>query len=385
MAGRIELTGITWDHSRALPPLVAAAQRYGELHPGVHIRWEKRSLHEFGHMPIDQLAGRFDLIVIDHPWAGHCFARGLVLDLRPLLAAGQWEDLAANSVGPSFGSYVYEGKLLAVPVDAATPAPSFRPDLLARRGLAPPRTWKELLALADAGRAVMPGFPADLFLNWTMLVAALGGGPCAGPERVSDRAAGVEAAGMLRRLAEKMPADILGWNPIAVAERMTRTDDFAHCASAYSYNNYCRPSFTDRPLRYGRLPVLDGGTPLRSVVGGTGIALTPRCTQPGAALDFALFAGSAAVQRGVYACAGGQPSRREAWDDAALNALAGGFFSAARHDQENAIVRPRYDGYVPLQEEAGVPLQKVLRGGLDPARAWEEIDAAYRRSLPPGT
>jgi hypothetical protein len=33
----VELTGLTWDHTRGYVPLVAAAQRVGELHPGMTI------------------------------------------------------------------------------------------------------------------------------------------------------------------------------------------------------------------------------------------------------------------------------------------------------------------------------------------------------------
>jgi multiple sugar transport system substrate-binding protein len=64
------LRGITWNHSRALPPLVATAQRFEEQHPGVRIQWEKRSLHEFGHADLATLAHTFDLLVIDHPMVG---------------------------------------------------------------------------------------------------------------------------------------------------------------------------------------------------------------------------------------------------------------------------------------------------------------------------
>ncbi|MBU3666797.1 MAG: carbohydrate ABC transporter substrate-binding protein [Chthoniobacterales bacterium] len=376
----LELTGITWNHSRALPSLVATAQRYEELHPGVRIRWEKRSLHEFGHMPIDELARRFDLIVIDHPWAGCCFARGLVHDLAPLLSAAQRTDLEANSVGPSFESYLYESKLLAIPIDAATPTPSCRPDLLQRHSLKFPETWSELVALADAGHAVMPGFPADLFLNWSMLVAALGGEIAADPERICDPASGRGAMDLLRRLAEKMPAKIHEWNPIAIAEHMTRGDDIALCAFAYSYGNYCRPSFAARPLRYGPLPKLDDGRPLRSIVGGTGIAVSKKCPEVNRALDYALFTGSAAVQAGIYTLAGGQPSRREAWVDPSLGFVTGGFFRDSLADQEHCLVRPRYDGYVPLQEEAGVPLQQYLRGEATADRVWDEINKRYRDS-----
>jgi multiple sugar transport system substrate-binding protein len=380
----IELTGITWDHSRALPPLVATAQRYEELHPGARIRWEKRSLHEFGHMPVDVLAQRFDLVVIDHPWAGFAFAHGLFHDLAPLLTEAQHSDLEKNSVGPSFKSYLYEGKLLAVPIDAATPTPSWRPDLLQAARVAVPERWSDVVALADQGLAIMPGFPADLYLNFHMLCAALGGQLFADRERLVDRQTGEQALAMLLRLAKSMPAEIFAWNPIRVSEILTTSDRFAFCPFAYSYGNYCRPHFAAKQLRYGRLVTLDDGRPLHSVVGGTGIAISARCKSIETALDYALFTGSASVQQGIYAMAGGQPSRIEAWADSHLNDACGGFFSAAQPDQQACIVRPRYNGYVPLQEQAGEPLGRYLRGEIEAIPALDAVDAAFRSSLPPG-
>ena len=87
------LTGIAWDHSRALPPLVATAQRYEETHSGIRIHWQKRTLDEFGHAPIDVLAQKFDLIVIDHPWSGFCFEKNLVHDLKPLVPTAAMAEL----------------------------------------------------------------------------------------------------------------------------------------------------------------------------------------------------------------------------------------------------------------------------------------------------
>jgi len=89
------------------------------------------------------------------------------------------------------------------------------------------------------------------------------------------------------------------------------------------------------------------------------------------------------VQSGIYALAGGQPSRREAWTDSGLNSICGGFLTSALRDQEQALVRPRYNGYVPLQEEAGIPLQHYLKGKSSREAAWEEINSRYRASLPP--
>ena len=73
-AASVRLRGITWNHTRGLVPMVAAAQRFEELHGDVSISWEKRSLQEFADQPLDELGRRYDLLVIDHPWAG--FAAG---------------------------------------------------------------------------------------------------------------------------------------------------------------------------------------------------------------------------------------------------------------------------------------------------------------------
>lgn len=383
-AKSITLTGITWDHSRALPPLVAASQRYEELHPGVRIRWEKRSLHEFGHMPIEQLADRFDFVVIDHPWAAYCFARGLVHDLRPHLGQSLWQELEQNCIGPAFQSYLYKGNLLALPIDAATPTPSWRPDLLKNHNRQVPKTIAEVIALADEGLAVMPGFPADLFLNWSMLLAALKANAFTNKEQIADEEPAFVAMDLLKRLAKNMPAEIYQWNPIAIAEEMTRGNKIAYCAFAYSYGNYCRSHFSAHPLNYGNLVTLDDGTPLRSIVGGTGMAITRRCQAFETALDFAVYCSSSDIQSGIYTYAGGQPARREAWQNSTLNEFNGKFFSGSYQSHESALLRPRYDGYVPLQEEAGVPLQNYLQGKCERDSAWTQINERYRASLPTG-
>ena len=86
------------------------------------------------------------------------------------------------------------------------------------------------------------------------------------------------ALDLLRELTEPMPREIFDWNPIQVAERMTTTDDFAWNAFAYTYNNYARDGFARTRLRFGNLISLEPNGPrLRSVLGGTGIALSSNC------------------------------------------------------------------------------------------------------------
>ena len=386
MTQTLHLTGIAWDHSRALPPLVATAQRYEETHRGIRIHWHKRTLDDFGHAPIDVLAQQFDLIVIDHPWAGFCFEKKLVLDLAQVAPATALTEIKRNSIGPTFESYVYQNKILALPIDAATPAPSWRPDLLERAGVPPPQTWAEAVVLSRRKLAVIPGFNADLFLHFVMLVKALGGEPCADREKIAARDIMQRAAEMLRELTEPMSREIFELNPILLAERMTTTDDFAWNASGYTYNNYARPSFAPQPLRFGNLVSLESGGPrLRSVLGGSGIAISANCKNVAAGLDYAMFVASANSQKGVYVHAGGQPSHRAAWDDKFADELCGGFFTGTRTAQTEAIVRPRYSGYVALQTDGGKALQEYLRDGRDLPAVLDKLDALYRASRTRGS
>ncbi len=381
MSAPIQITGIAWDHSRALPPLVAVAQRYEETHPGVRIHWQKRTLDEFGHAPIDQLAKRFDLIVIDHPWSGFCFENDLVHDLKQLAPPAVLAELAAHSVGMSYQSYEWQDRLLALPIDAATPAPSWRPDLLEKAGIDVPSHWAETVALANKGLAAIPAFNADLFLHLVMLLKALGAAPFSDPERIAPREILQQAVEMLAELTSPMSRDIFGMNPIQLAERMTTTDDFAWNAFAYTYNNYARPGFAEKQLHFGNLISIEPGGPrLRSVLGGTGIAISKHCANPQAALDLAIFTASANTQRTIYVQSGGQPSHRAAWEDPFADSLCGGFFSGTRNTQEEAIVRPRYSGYVALQTEGGIALQEHLRDGRSLTSTLDKLDLLYRDS-----
>ena len=358
--------------------MVAVSQRYEELHPGVRIHWDKRTLDEFGHKPIDTLIQDFDLIVIDHPWAGFCFRRNLVCDQKKFFTGEQWNELEKNCVGASFESYVFNDQLLAIPIDVAAPVPSWRPDLIDKNDLYVPGTWDELITLADRKHVVMPGFGADLFLNWLMLLHALDALPFENTETIAEKEKAIEAASLLKRLAEPMPGEITAWNPIMIAELMTRYDRFAYCPFAYSYSN-SRPSFVSKPLQYGNLIQLYG-KPLRSILGGTGISISSGCKETALALDFSLYCASAEVQSQIYTYAGGQPARKEAWHDYGLMSFTGGFFCNSLLSHKNALIRPRYDGYVPLQEKAGASLQQFILGEISQNRMWETIGTYYRES-----
>ncbi|MGH9342999.1 MAG: extracellular solute-binding protein, partial [Terriglobia bacterium] len=342
------LRGITWNHSRAFPPLVAAAQRFEELHPQIRILWEKRSLDEFGHSGLAALSRSYDLLVIDHPMLGEAHCDRTLLDLQPRLPPAAITDLEADALGACLDSYRYEDALYALPIDAAAPAASYRADLLERSGGKVPATWDDVVELARRGLVRMPGFPADIFLNFMGMCVSRGSAVARG-DRLFEHQVAAVCLEELRELASYMPETIFVMNPIGLYEEMAAGDAFAYCPFAYTYSNYSRLGFAANSLLFANPAPMRDGTPLRTVLGGTGIAVSSGCVHVREAIEFSLFVSGRDCQTHLYGMCGGQPASKSAWRDPLLNRISGGFFERTLASVESACVRPRYPGYIALQ------------------------------------
>ncbi len=374
------LRGITWNHSRALPPLVAAAQRFEELHPQIRIVWEKRSLDEFGHASLAELTRAYDLLIVDHPMLGDAHRDRSLVDLRPQLSSADLATLESDALGACFASYHFEDTLYALPVDAAAPAASYRADLLERDRLQVPGTWDQVIELAHRGLVRMPGFPADLFLNF-MGMCISRGSFAGGADGLFHRETAVLCLEEMRELASLMPETIYGMNPIGLYEAMAAGDGFAYCPFAYTYSNYARPGFAAHQLLFSHPVPLRDETPMRTVLGGTGIAVTAVCTHKEEAIAFCLFVTGQNCQSHVYGVCGGQPASNAAWHNPLLNQMSGNFFERTLASIESAYVRPRYPGYIILQRTAGVPIAAFLRGEATATQTLDGMDSLYRQSL----
>lgn len=384
MSETVSLRGITWDHSRGYAPMAATAQRFTELNPGFRITWEKRSLHAFEAFPVERLAPQYDLVVLDHPFVGHAARQGLFLPLDRHLPADFLAEQAAASAGPSHESYRFDGHQWALAIDAAAPVAFWREDLLERMGVPPPRTWEDALALARQGRVEVPAAPINCLMNFYALCLALGEIPFAAPGRVVSPEVGAAALARLRELLAPCDPGCWSRNPIASHELVAAAgnDRLAYCPFAYGYSNYARDGFSARLLTFGECPTIEG-RPLRTVLGGTGLAVSALRPEAARALAYARFVASAPVQRGLYAQAGGQPARREAWLDPENNRIAHGYFASTLPALERAFLRPRYHGHVAFQEQAGPLIQAALRVAGSDAETLQRLDGLFRRSLEP--
>ncbi|RZK57905.1 MAG: carbohydrate ABC transporter substrate-binding protein [Pedobacter sp.] len=380
MSKNIILKGITWNHSRGLLPMVATAQRFSELNPDVQITWEKRSLQQFADFSIQELAERFDLLVIDHPWAGFASKTKSIIPLDEYLPADYLKDQEINSVGASFESYNFNNHQWALPIDAATPVASSRPDILAEKGLSLPKSFDDLLALADKGLVAFAGIPIDVLMNFYTLCCSLGEDPCQAEDTVISPETGVKALKLYRQLATKIDKANFKRNPIQVYEAMTQSDEIAYCPFAYGYSNYSRNGYARKPLHFHDMISLDGKTNLRSTLGGTGLAISSKCENLAIAVEYAKYVGSSACQSSLYFESGGQPGHLAAWKNEEVNRQSQNYYLNTLPALERAFLRPRYHGSMFFQDHAGDVVRDYLMQGEDELQVLAELNKLYQES-----
>jgi len=377
---KISLNGITWGHSRGITPLLAYSQRFNELHPDVEVVWKKRTLQEFADYPIELLTKHYDLLIIDHPWVGCAAALRCVLPLDEHLSEAYLDEQAANSVGASHQSYFYQNHQWALAIDAATPVASYRKDLFQIHGVNLPQTWAELIALAKEGKVAAPAIPIDLLMNFYTFCIAHGAEPFQSEEEIIDATTGLKALNDMREFYSLLDKSMFQRNPIAVAEVMSKEDDYWYCPFAYGYSNYARKGYAKHLLHYTDV-VSFNGEKLCTTIGGTGIAVSSFSQHADIAVEFAKAIVSPEIQSTFYVEHGGQPGHLSAWKDEAANRLCHDYFESTLPALQRGYVRPRYNGYLHFQDNAGEPLQQFLLHGGSPEKVLRDLNALYRRSL----
>jgi multiple sugar transport system substrate-binding protein len=371
------LRGITWDHPRGYVGLEAATAAYQALAPDVTVTWDRHSLHHFESHPIEDLAEKYDLIVLDHPSMGDVVQAQCLVDLLPYRDRLDLGSLEADTVGASFASYLYEGGLWALPIDAACQVAVYRPDVLEQLGVAPPATLDEVHTLARHGKLALALGGVHGFMCFLTLCANMGSPFQAPPApMLPEREVGITALETLRALASYCPPEAIEWNSIAALNALSTRDDLLYGPYIYGFSPYS--ALPTRRLVFTTIPAGPTGSIGGSVIGGTGLAISRNCARLDAALDIARYLTSASVQLRI-GLDDGQPARRSAWLNPQLNAAYADFYVNTLPAIDASWLRPRYAGYVPFQSAAGEIVTDYLRDGSSPEATLDELDATRRR------
>jgi multiple sugar transport system substrate-binding protein len=183
----------------------------------------------------------------------------------------------------------------------------------------------------------------------------------------------------MRRLLSLCPAESLDWNSIELHDAMVARDDLVTCPAVYCYATYAE-SDQRKPLRFHDMPGPNG--PAGSTIGGTGLGLSALRGAGAAALAYARFAASPEVQR-LFAEHHGQPARREAWSDPAIDQRFGRCYSATLETMEACWTRPRFRGYLGFQAKAGDLIEHHLRGAMDEPTLLDRLQREFEASGKP--
>ncbi|MGH3144381.1 MAG: ABC transporter substrate-binding protein [Rubrobacter sp.] len=382
-SGRVvRLRGMAFDHPRNFAPLKATAAAYGDEGTGVEVAWDARSLKDFEDYPVERLAERYDLFVMDHPFVGTGVQNGVLLPLDEFLPEGYLADQEQNSVGPSYRSYTWEGRQWALAVDAASQVSAYRPDLLDEAGGRVPATWDEVFALAESlsgGRKIGLSLnPTHSYCSFLTLCANLAGDGFWQEGSGVDAAVAGEALEILHRLARVAYEASLALDPIKVSELMARGDEIVYAPLLFGYATYARPDLVPQALRYAGIP--STGEPAGAVLGGVGLAVSALSAHREEAAGYAAYVAGETIQKGLYFDSGGQPGHRSAWVDDGINGRSNHFFRDTLATLDLAYLRPRYPGFPAFQRRAGACVHRFLLNGGSPRETVAELNRLYDES-----
>ncbi|MFI7700423.1 hypothetical protein [Nonomuraea sp. NPDC049480] len=346
------MRGLTWDHPRGYAPLdeltrldLAGSNPYGDVPEP--IVWDRQPLEGFESEPIAKLCETYDVLVIDHPGLGA--AVDALVPMEELFEPDELAGFRAGAVGRTWDSYHLEGRQWALPLDAATQV------AVARPGVETPATWLETVEFAKGTRTALCLGGPHAFLMFCAL--------CSGD--FLDAEEGIRALELMAELLGLADRKVSPLNPIGVLDAMAAGGP-EYCPLVYGYVTYPL-TFSDAPSWPGRPP--------GSVLGGTGLAVSGR--RIGAIRDTVRVQLrrllSEPVQTRLFPATGGQPAARAAWEPPTAREAGGdahtsaAFCRGTRATMEAAWIRPRFPGYIALQERSSALIREGLLARV-PAR-----------------
>lgn len=375
-----QLRGITYDHPRGFEPLKASTVKFQKEHPDVSIHWDIRSLKDFEDYPVELLVKKYDLIILDHPCIGTCVKKELLVPLDEWLPTNFLEDQKKNSVGGSFSSYHWEGHQWALAIDAAAQVSAYRADLLEKYNVPVPKTWEELFELIRIlpKRVGIPLNPTHAYCSFLTLCAQIGGIHFWDELRGINPEVAEKSLNTLKQLVPFLHPVSLTANPIQMSDMMSHSDEIVYVPLMFGYSNYARLGFAPNVIHFIDIPTMNT-EPEGSVIGGVGLALSSYSQHKQDALDYMLYVLDGECQRGLYFESGGQPGHRSAWVDPLINKQTHGFFENTLRTLDLSYTRPRMDGYITFQEEAGGIIHSFLRNECTSSEAIDNLTRLYRK------
>jgi multiple sugar transport system substrate-binding protein len=364
-------------HSRMPPdadPLPALLGEFERRHPGVRVArealpWTADVQHQFYVINLEGRSSGFDVLMLDVIWVPEFARAGWLLDLTDRWAVGD----RAEHYPATVAAATLDGRVWAVPWVMNVGLLYYRRDLLARHGLALPRTYEELAGQAltvrtREGDPTLGGFLWQGKQYEGLVVNVLESFWAAGTDLVgTDGRLLPDPARASQALALRRTLLTTGASPglvTAADEELTRREFGAGRAVFLRNWPYAARLFEGpaSPVR-GRVGIAP--LPGPGALGGAHLGINRATRHPEAAWRLVEFLTRSQAQRVIGEAVGLHPTRPALMTDPALRAI----FAGARPRP----VTPRYQTLsATLQPE----LSAAIVGTKPPAQA---LDDARKR------
>ncbi|BCL68783.1 membrane protein [Vibrio nigripulchritudo] len=357
--------GLTWDHPRGYQALQTSL----DWQDCPVAQWDIQPLSGFEETPLEELADQYDLLVIDHPHLGQAVESQCLQPLDMLFSPMWLEELKTSCIGLSAQSYWYDSHCWALPLDASSQIMAYQKQ--AEDAVLGLGGWQDLIKGNLKYQLCLAGpHPTLQLLAMTLSLD---------PSLKSDALfipedEGVESLDLFKSVFKNSiePSRVL--NPIELLDTLSRSDSLDLCPFVYGYVNYS----TESSNLCVTSPI--GG---ESILGGTGIAITQRCTVNNDLLIYLKKLLSPNIQSAFIPNNGGQPSFQSAWSEANINQNSNDFYQNAFSTVNGAHLRPRHPGYTHFQDKAAHLIRHSLFHSEPSRYTIKKINQLYSKTKEP--
>lgn len=357
----ITLRGVAWNNTRSYVPLIAASQRFEELHPDVQITWDKASISTLLDDTNTGFQKAYDLVVTNNGWIDFCSRKGLLAPLNEWLNIRTLHEQEINSVGQSFKSYQTGQHQWALAIDASSQVSAYRPDLLRRNDFEIPRSWNDVVTMSASYDFAIPLSNQDVLAHFYAIYMTLAAYQGVNDKEVFNTPIAEESIELLTELCSNIDKACFNWGSVQVFEAMTTTDQFIYCPLGFGNSNYSKTSYVTHPLKFCDTTYLIDKQRISGSIDGSGIAISESSQYKRLAARFIEFISSPRVQTNFIVNFGGQPGCRKAWLNPAANEATGDYFINTLAAQDRAAIRPRQHLPMDSLKQAGNLIRNHLQ------------------------
>ncbi len=362
-------------------PIAALIDEFERLHPNIEVVDEELpsntdEQHRFYVINLEGESDDFDVLALDVIWVSEFSRAGWILPLDELLTAADRDDFFRGTLD----AVSYKGQVNAVPWFIGAGLLYYRQDLLDAQGLQPPRTWTELVRVAEAvtaGDDALHGFVwqgkqyEGLICNALEYMWSRGGGVFEQGEVALDRPENREALTFMRDLVHRH-----GVSPefvLTLTEEPARRT-FQRGGAVFMRNwPYARRllrsegSAVKGKVGVTVLPSFEGHPP-QATLGGWHLGVNRFSRHPEAAKKFVRFMTRFEAQKMLAMSAEYYPTRRSAYRDPELIAQDP-FLRELLPIFESARPRPVTPFYTMISQVLQLEFSAILAQIRDPAEA----------------